>query len=116
MSGCLVVAALLVAAPPVQAQNNVTRYVRYSYQGATSYGELVGETVHQLTGDLFASPRRTGQTARLADVRLLAPVEPSKVIAVGLNYRSHLGNRPVASTRACSPSTRRRSWAPATTS
>jgi 2-keto-4-pentenoate hydratase/2-oxohepta-3-ene-1,7-dioic acid hydratase in catechol pathway len=32
---------------------------------------------------------------RLADVRLLAPVEPSKVIAVGLNYRSHLGERPV---------------------
>lgn len=27
---------------------------------------------------------------------MLAPCEPSKVIAVGLNYRSHLGDRPVA--------------------
>ena len=29
----------------------------------------------------------------LTDVRLLAPVEPSKVIAVGLNYKSHVGDR-----------------------
>lgn len=92
-NGFLAAAALLVALQPVQGQSNVTRYVRYTHQGATSYGELVGETIHQLSGDLFASPRRTGQTARLADVRLLAPVEPSKVIAVGLNYRSHLGSR-----------------------
>jgi 2-keto-4-pentenoate hydratase/2-oxohepta-3-ene-1,7-dioic acid hydratase in catechol pathway len=29
----------------------------------------------------------------LADVELLAPVTPSKVIAVGLNYRSHIGDQ-----------------------
>lgn len=91
--GFLAAAAFWMVLQPAQAQTGVTRYVRYSHHGATSYGELVGETVHQLAGDLFASPRRTGQTARLADVRLLAPVEPSKVIAVGLNYRSHLGER-----------------------
>jgi len=53
----------------------------------------VGETVRELEGDLFGARRPTGRTARLADVRLVAPVEPSKVIAVGLNYRSHLGTR-----------------------
>ncbi|UCC48880.1 MAG: fumarylacetoacetate hydrolase family protein, partial [Gemmatimonadota bacterium] len=36
----------------------------------------------------------TGRTVPLSAVRLLAPCEPSKVIAVGLNYRSHLGERP----------------------
>ncbi len=41
----------------------------------------------------FSAPSRTGRQARLADVRLLAPVEPKKVIAVGLNYKSHLGTR-----------------------
>ena len=30
---------------------------------------------------------------KLADVKLLAPVAPSKVIAVGLNYQTHLGER-----------------------
>jgi 2-keto-4-pentenoate hydratase/2-oxohepta-3-ene-1,7-dioic acid hydratase in catechol pathway len=31
----------------------------------------------------------------LSDARLLAPCEPSKVIAVGRNYKSHAGERPV---------------------
>lgn len=70
-----------------------TRYVRYVHQGRTSYGQLDGETVRELEGDLFGARRPTGTTVRLADVRLVAPVEPSKVIAVGLNYRSHLGTR-----------------------
>ena len=70
-----------------------TRYVRYVHQGRASYGQLDGETIRELEGDLFGARRTTGRTARLADVRLLAPVEPSKVIAVGLNYRSHLGTR-----------------------
>jgi 2-keto-4-pentenoate hydratase/2-oxohepta-3-ene-1,7-dioic acid hydratase in catechol pathway len=30
----------------------------------------------------------------LADVKLLAPCTPSKVVAVGLNYKSHVGDRP----------------------
>jgi 2-keto-4-pentenoate hydratase/2-oxohepta-3-ene-1,7-dioic acid hydratase in catechol pathway len=51
--------------------------------------------VQELSGDLFSSPRRTGTTATLSDVKLLAPVEPSKVIAVGSTI-SHLGERPTA--------------------
>ena len=69
-----------------------THYVRYRTGGQTSYGILEGETVHRLDGDLFGSPSRTGESFAVADVELLAPVVPSKVIAVGLNYRSHIGN------------------------
>jgi 2-keto-4-pentenoate hydratase/2-oxohepta-3-ene-1,7-dioic acid hydratase in catechol pathway len=76
-------------------QNAVTRYVRYSAGTTVSYGILEGQTIRELQGDLFASPRPTGRTVQLSAVRLLAPVEPSKVIAVGLNYRSHIGTRPV---------------------
>jgi 2-keto-4-pentenoate hydratase/2-oxohepta-3-ene-1,7-dioic acid hydratase in catechol pathway len=76
------------------AQEGPTKYVRYAYQGETAYGILDGETIHELEGDLFASPRPTGKTVSLSDVRLLTPCEPSKVIAVGLNYKSHLGERP----------------------
>jgi 2-keto-4-pentenoate hydratase/2-oxohepta-3-ene-1,7-dioic acid hydratase in catechol pathway len=75
------------------AQSGVTRYVRYSVDGRVAIGVLEGETIHELAGDLFSSPTRTGHQARLADVRLLAPVDPKKVIAVGLNYKSHLGDR-----------------------
>jgi 2-keto-4-pentenoate hydratase/2-oxohepta-3-ene-1,7-dioic acid hydratase in catechol pathway len=75
-------------------QEGVTKYVRYSHEGRTSYGILEGGTIRELAGDLFSSPRKTGKTVSLADVVLLVPCEPSKVIAVGLNYKSHLGERP----------------------
>jgi 2-keto-4-pentenoate hydratase/2-oxohepta-3-ene-1,7-dioic acid hydratase in catechol pathway len=91
----MVAGASLVAAP-LPAQENVTRYVRYSHEGRTAYGLLEGETIRELVGSIFDSARTTGRSLRLAEVTVLAPVEPSKVIAVGLNYRSHLGNRPVA--------------------
>ncbi len=90
---CLATLALLSA--PLRAQQGVTRYVRYAYQGRTAYGTLEGETIRELSGNFLATPTSTGVTVRLADARLLAPVSPSKVIAVGLNYRSHLGERPV---------------------
>jgi 2-keto-4-pentenoate hydratase/2-oxohepta-3-ene-1,7-dioic acid hydratase in catechol pathway len=85
---------LLVIAPEVVGQKPVVRYVRYAHQGATAYGILDGETIRELRGDLFADPVPTGRRFPLAEVKLLAPCEPSKVIAVGLNYRSHLGDRP----------------------
>ena len=75
------------------AQTQVTKYVRYSLDGQTAYGIVDGKSIHELTSDLFDSPRKTGVTVAMADVRLLAPCEPSKVIAVGLNYQSHLGER-----------------------
>lgn len=71
-------------------------YVRFSWGDRVAYGILEGETVRELSGDLFSSPRPSGRSHRLASVKVLAPVVPSKVIAVGLNYKSHLGERPAA--------------------
>lgn len=87
---------LLLAAIPMTAQSQVTRYVRYTEGGRTSFGLLDDQTVRELSGDLFTSPRPTGRTMRLDQVKLLAPVTPGKVIAVGLNYKTHLGERPAA--------------------
>ena len=42
-----------------------------------------------------AHAKDTGVSYALADVTLLVPVTPGKVLAVGLNYRSHLGGRPM---------------------
>lgn len=85
--------ALSLSTNAAVAQDDVTKYVRYSHDGRESYGILEDETIHELDGELFASPQTTGRTVRLADVNLLPPCEPSKVIAVGLNYRSHIGDR-----------------------
>jgi 2-keto-4-pentenoate hydratase/2-oxohepta-3-ene-1,7-dioic acid hydratase in catechol pathway len=90
----MVLVFLVATATAMPAQ--VTRYVRYAVSGTTSFGILDGRTVRELSGDLFAQPRATGRTHPLDQVRLLAPVEPGKVIAVGLNYITHLGERPAA--------------------
>lgn len=69
------------------------KYVRYARGDRISYGTLEGETIHRIEGDLSGALKLTGNTSRLAEVQLLAPCEPSKVIAVGLNYKSHAGDR-----------------------
>ena len=90
----LLAAALLAGTHVLEAQ--ITRHVRYEVAGQTSYGLLEGDSIRQLSGDLFTAPRPTGRTVPLAEARLLAPVVPGKVIAVGLNYQTHLGERPAA--------------------
>ena len=72
----------------------VTKFVRYSQKDTMAFGILDGEIIHQLDGNFLAGGKPTKKSVRLADIRLLAPVEPSKIVAVGLNYRSHLGGRP----------------------
>jgi 2-keto-4-pentenoate hydratase/2-oxohepta-3-ene-1,7-dioic acid hydratase in catechol pathway len=73
----------------------VTKYVRFRKNGITAPGTLDGdgETVRELRGDIFAGASETGATHRLSEVQLLAPCLPPKILAVGLNYRSHLGER-----------------------
>ena len=72
---------------------SITRYVRYSSGGKTSYGILEGDFVHELRDNFLHDVTRTGQRLKVGEVRLLAPCEPSKVLAVGRNYQSHLGER-----------------------
>ena len=71
----------------------VQRYVRYDAGDGPTYGLLDGETIAELDGDLFDDPRPNGKTAELADVKLLAPVDPRTVYCIGLNYQSHIGDR-----------------------
>ena len=72
----------------------MTKYIRYRVGSTTSYGILDGDTVREIGGGLFGDRTPTGVTRRLSEVKLLAPCEPSKIMAVGLNYKSHLGGRP----------------------
>ncbi len=69
------------------------KYVRYRDQSKNAYGVLDGQIIREISGDLFGQRQETGSSKDLRDVQLLWPCEPSKVLAVGLNYRSHLDNR-----------------------
>lgn len=72
----------------------MTKYIRYRSGDTTSYAILDGERVRPISGDLFGGRSQTGAALRLSDVKLLAPCQPGKILAVGLNYKSHLGGRP----------------------
>lgn len=65
------------------------RIVRYSSQNRNAYGVVAGGMVHSLPGGPFGRRRRGPVVAALTQVRLLAPVVPSKIIGIGLNYRDH---------------------------
>lgn len=54
-----------------------------------------GDELLEIADHPFGQPNYTGKRFALADVRLLAPILPSKVIAIGRNYAEHaaeLGN------------------------
>jgi 2-keto-4-pentenoate hydratase/2-oxohepta-3-ene-1,7-dioic acid hydratase in catechol pathway len=75
-------------------QEGITRYVRFEYGGAVRHGILDGrQMVTSLEGDLYGEHSVGDLSLHISQVKLLAPVEPSNVIAVGLNYQSHLGER-----------------------
>jgi len=62
-----------------------------------SFGAVEGEpeagtgalTVAEIEGHPFGEIRFTGQRWAVADVRLLSPILPSKVVCVGRNYAAH---------------------------
>lgn len=66
--------------------------VRYEADGTVSFGILEGETIRQISGPPWGDHRSTGDTVRVPDVRLLAPVAPAAIWALGRNYVSHLGD------------------------
>jgi 2-keto-4-pentenoate hydratase/2-oxohepta-3-ene-1,7-dioic acid hydratase in catechol pathway len=89
----LLAAALPAAVLAQTPTSGVTRYVRFQQGAAVRYGILDGDRIRVLRGGLFDPPKEAG-SAKLADVTLLYPIQPPKVLAVGLNYKSHIGNRP----------------------
>ncbi len=85
-------AALLAVGSTAFAQAQV-KYVKYHSHDVDSWGILENETtIQELSGPPFdGTAKPTGRRIELADVKLLAPAEARKVIAAGLNYRSHIG-------------------------
>lgn len=75
----------------------ICRYVprNTASQPSPRYGLMEGENVVEIAGLPWGPWTRTTHSSRVADVRLLAPVEPSKIVCVGRNYAAHaaeLGN------------------------
>jgi 2-keto-4-pentenoate hydratase/2-oxohepta-3-ene-1,7-dioic acid hydratase in catechol pathway len=66
------------------------RFVRYQYRSdEPSYGWILDDRVGPVDGSPFGEYRRMNASLPIDAVRLLTPVEPSKIICVGRNYPEH---------------------------
>jgi 2-keto-4-pentenoate hydratase/2-oxohepta-3-ene-1,7-dioic acid hydratase in catechol pathway len=83
------------------------KYCRFHLNGSAHYGlvesvagqeeitRLLLQSPHTSDGDVEGLPSRRMDRVVLTEASLLAPVEPSKIVCVGRNYREHaaeLGN------------------------
>jgi 2-keto-4-pentenoate hydratase/2-oxohepta-3-ene-1,7-dioic acid hydratase in catechol pathway len=85
----LIVVLAIATSAFAQAQ---VKYVKYQAGNRTAWGILDNETtIRELSAAPWEGAKPTGRTAKLAEVKLMAPAEASKVIAAGLNYKSHIG-------------------------
>nr|MDT0663018.1 fumarylacetoacetate hydrolase family protein [Micromonospora sp. DSM 115978] len=79
------------------------RIARFAHGKGMSFGVVEGEaaagpqglTVAEIEGLPFGEVRLTGTRWALADVRLLSPILPSKVVCVGRNYAEHAAEHAV---------------------
>ena len=65
------------------------KIVRYSTGKRAEYGIWDGELVQSLIGAPYSCIEATNHYHKLSDLRLLSPCTPSKIVALGINYRSH---------------------------
>ncbi len=68
---------------------------RFRHEGRVAYGVLKGETLYPVHGSVFEKFTVGESGLPIGAVTVLAPAEPSKIVAVGRNYKDHaaeLGN------------------------
>ena len=63
-------------------------WIRFDRNGQTGFGVLRDGVIQFHEGDMFANPRPTNATVPLADVTLLTPCVPGKMIALWNNFHA----------------------------
>ena len=66
------------------------KIVRFAAEGKTKYGILNGELIQGIEDKPFRYLKLIDYHYQLSEVKLLPPCTPSKIVALGLNYQSHV--------------------------
>ena len=61
-------------------------WVRFQQGDAVKFGTLEGDTISVYNGNMFDNPQPAGESVKLADVKLLTPCSPSKMILLWNNF------------------------------
>jgi 2-keto-4-pentenoate hydratase/2-oxohepta-3-ene-1,7-dioic acid hydratase in catechol pathway len=69
-----------------------SHWVRFADGAQVRFGTLEGQRVRVCEGDMFEAPSPTDRVLPLDSVRLLTPVEPTKIIALWNNFHA-LGDK-----------------------
>jgi 2-keto-4-pentenoate hydratase/2-oxohepta-3-ene-1,7-dioic acid hydratase in catechol pathway len=67
------------------------KIIRFAAGNKTGYGVLENGIIKVIQGSPFRKISYSGVTFELGEVPLLAPCVPSKIVCLGVNYRSHAG-------------------------
>ena len=65
------------------------KIVRYVEGDVAKSGVIEGDTIREMDGDPFGHFHLTSRIKKMREVKLLSPCLPSKIVALGLNYRDH---------------------------
>lgn len=65
------------------------KIARIEYKSIISYAEVVDNECKLIDGDIFGTYRVIDSLIPLSNVKLLAPVEPRQIVAIGKNYSAH---------------------------
>ncbi|MGQ9647897.1 MAG: fumarylacetoacetate hydrolase family protein [Thermodesulfobacteriota bacterium] len=65
------------------------KIVRYREGGNIRWGVVEDNNIREMEGDPFEHFHLSSKTKRMEEVKLLSPCLPSKIVALGLNYRDH---------------------------
>ena len=66
----------------------VTYWVRFHHHDTTGFGTISQSEIRIHDGEMFGKSADTGRRLALSDVELLAPSEPSKIIALWNNFHA----------------------------
>jgi len=65
------------------------KFVRFEIKGNVRYGLVSDSHVLEIEGDIFNQYSVSETKHNFCGLKILSPCVPSKIIAIGLNYRSH---------------------------
>ncbi|MEX1022672.1 MAG: fumarylacetoacetate hydrolase family protein [Dehalococcoidia bacterium] len=69
------------------------RIARVRIGERTSTAVVRDDRVHLVSGTIFEPGDESGESFALSEVQFLPPSEPTKVVAIGVNYKDHAGER-----------------------
>jgi 2-keto-4-pentenoate hydratase/2-oxohepta-3-ene-1,7-dioic acid hydratase in catechol pathway len=65
------------------------KIIRYEAESRISWGVIEGDSVREMDGNPFGHFHLISKVKKMGEVKLLSPCLPSKIVALGLNYRDH---------------------------